>query len=158
MSRLHKIISFNERQGSVGGALVQFQPGSEGINALPFTIGKVLIMYDIKKGDVRGKHAHYETEEIFTVLKGACTVMMEDGKGCVEEVRLTAETENGMKKALLLYPHVWRTVKDFSEDARLLAVANRPHDESDYIRNYDEFLKIAQSWTGLGGSSEQVAG
>lgn len=154
MGALHKLLFFNERAGKVGGALVQFQPGPEEVNALPFPIGKVLLMYDIKPDDIRGRHAHYETEEIFTVLKGACTVVMDDGKGCVEEVRLTAETECGMKQTLLLYPHIWRTVKDFSEDTRLMAVANRPHDESDYIRDYDEFLTEAKSWGGLGGSSE----
>jgi uncharacterized cupin superfamily protein len=114
-------------------------------------------MYGIKTGDVRGMHAHYKTEEIFTVLQGGCTVVMDDGKGCVEEVRLTAKTSGGMKEALLLYPHVWRTVKEFEPDTRLLAVANRTHDETDYIRDYSSFLQIAKAWKGLGGSSEPVS-
>jgi len=152
MGKLHKILLFNERPGKVGGALVQFQPGAGNVNALPFQIGKVLIMYDIKKGDIRGKHAHYETEEIFTVLQGECTVVLDDGKGCVEEVNLSSESADGMKSALLLYPHIWRTVKDFAPDTRLLAVANRSHDEKDYIRNYDDFVKEAQQWINLGGS------
>ena len=150
--KLYKILFFNERPGKVGGALVQFQSGCGEINALPFQIGKVLIMYNICRGDVRGKHAHYETEEIFTVLQGSCTVVLDDGKGCVEEVKLSAETSDGMKSTLLLYPHVWRTVKDFEPDTRLLAVANRPHDETDYIRDYDAFLLRARGWSNLGGS------
>lgn len=153
MGRLYKILSFNERQGTVGGALVQFQPDDGNVNALPFQIGKVLIMYDIKEGDIRGKHGHYETEEIFTVLQGKCTVVMDDGKGCIEEVVLSSETHDGMKSALLLYPHVWRTVKDFSKDTRLMAVANRPHDEKDYIRDYGQFCEVAKAWRDLGGSS-----
>lgn len=152
MGKLYKILAFNEREGKVGGALVQFQPGSEDVNALPFPIGKVLLMYDIKSGDIRGKHAHYQTEEIFTVLQGGCTVVLDDGKGCVEEIYLSAEPLDGMKPALLLYPHVWRTVKDFRPDTRLLAVANRPHDEKDYIRDYDAFVKQAVIWSDLGGS------
>jgi len=153
MSKLHKILSFYERQGSVGGALVQFQSGEGNENVLPFPLNKVLIMYDIKEGDVRGKHAHYKTEEIFLVLEGKCTVIMDNGKGIVEEVELSSETQNGMKSALLLYPHVWRTVKNFAEDTRLLAITNRPHDENDYIRDYDQFCELAKTWTTLGGSS-----
>lgn len=36
---------------------------------------------------------------------------------------------------------MWREMYDFSSDAVLMVLASEYYDESDYIRNYDEFLK-----------------
>lgn len=36
---------------------------------------------------------------------------------------------------------VWHEMHDFSEDCILLVLASDYYDESDYIRNYDQFLK-----------------
>lgn len=44
---------------------------------------------------------------------------------------------------LLIDGLVWREMHDFSEDCILLVLASEHYDESDYIRDYDEFLKIA---------------
>ncbi len=88
MNSLYKIIPFNVKHGNCGGSLVQFQQGDELENALPFSIGKVLVSSDMKPGDVRGNHAHYETEEIIVALSGGCTFDLEDGKGTRERVRL----------------------------------------------------------------------
>lgn len=172
MSKLYRIINFKRNCGSCGGSLVQFQQGDELENALPFSIGKVLMMYDIEEDDVRGNHAHYETEEILVVLRGSCTVVMDDGRGTQESVRLevggygsqgvggSAEpphtpipTDPDARPALLLHPHVWRVMKDFSEGTQLLVVANMKYDEADYIRDRTEFERAAQVWGDLGGSS-----
>jgi hypothetical protein len=172
MSSLYKIIPFNVKHGNCGGSLVQFQAGSSAVNALPFEIGKVLVMSDIRTDDVRGMHAHYETEEILVALTGGCTVDLDDGKGLRESVRLSAlpkiraqRSEVGpnnqypisnnpdIKEALLLYPHVWRVMRDFEPGTTLMVVANMKYDEADYIRDRSEFEQIAKGWTHLGGSS-----
>ena len=88
MGSLHKIIPFNIKHGNCGGSLVQYQQGEEIENALPFIIGKVLVSYDMKTDDVRGRHAHHKTEEIVVALNGGCTFKLDDGKGVVEYVRL----------------------------------------------------------------------
>ena len=88
MKYLHKIIPFNIKHGNCGGSLVQFQEGQDPENALPFTIGKVLVSSDMQPGDVRGNHAHYETEEIVVALSGGCTFELDDGRGTRERVRL----------------------------------------------------------------------
>ena len=38
---------------------------------------------------------------------------------------------------------VWHELHDFSEDCILLVLASDHYDESDYIRNYDQFLEEA---------------
>ena len=171
MSSLYKIIPFNVRHGNCGGSLVQFQQGDAEENALPFEIGKVLVMSDIRTDDVRGNHAHYETEEILVALTGGCTVEVDDGKGRKETVSLsatevrsqTSEVSNPTsdlrpltsdKAALLLYPHVWRTMRDFEPGTTLMVVANIQYDEADYIRDRAEFEEVSKHWKDLGGSAD----
>lgn len=98
MQKLYKIINFKQNCGSCGGSLVQFQQGDETENALPFTIGKVLVSSDMNPTDVRGNHAHYETEEIVVALSGGCTFELDDGRGRKETVSLSS-SEIGDQKS-----------------------------------------------------------
>ncbi len=158
MNKLYKIIPFNVRHGNCGGSLVQFQKGAAEENALPFDIGKVLVMSDIRTDDVRGNHAHYETEEILVALTGGCTVEVDDGCGRKETVSISGaqEEHEHLKSAILLYPHVWRTMRDFEPGTTLMVVANIQYDEADYIRDRAEFERVSKGWKNLGGSGEAV--
>ena len=40
---------------------------------------------------------------------------------------------------------MWREMFDFSSDAVLMVLASELYDESDYIRDYDEFLEFAKN-------------
>ena len=42
---------------------------------------------------------------------------------------------------------MWREMFDFSSDAVLMVLASELYDESDYIRNYDEFIKYVSENT-----------
>lgn len=182
--KLYRMINFAIRSGNCGGSLIQFQQGEDPENALPFTIGKVLVSSDMQPDDVRGNHAHHETEEIVVALSGGCTFELEDGRGVREIVRISATAEDrsqrsedgkqssvvgsqssvlshqssDIKEALLLYPHVWRTFYDFEPGTVLLVVANIKYDEADYIRDRTEFERIAKTWSGLGGSASAEVG
>lgn len=148
-SSIYRIIPLVEKPGAVGGALIMFQPGAAP-NGLPFQIRKVLYMTDIRERDVRGGHAHFETEEILVCLRGACTVDLDDGLGHGESVRLDRRDH-----ALLLHPHLWRVVRGFAPGTDLLAVAGCEYDEADYIRNRERFEELVNEWKGrLGGSAD----
>ena len=54
-------------------------------------------MSDIRTDDIRGMHAHYETEEILVALTGGCAVDLDDGKGRYESVRLSASEVRDLK-------------------------------------------------------------
>lgn len=166
MPKLYRMINFKRNCGSCGGSLVQFQQGEEPENALPFTIGKVLVSSDMNPDDVRGNHAHHETEEIVVALSGGCTFELDDGCGTRERVRLgvgecegtgvstsNPQPPTSNSTALLLYPHIWRTFYDFEPGTVLLVVANIKYDEADYIRDREEFERISKDWKNLGGSS-----
>ena len=40
---------------------------------------------------------------------------------------------------------MWREMFDFSPDAVLMVLASELYDESDYIRNYDDFLNMVKA-------------
>ena len=144
---LYRIIQLTPKRGAVGGELYMFQPG-EGPEALPFEIKKVLYIRNIRPGDRRGGHAHDLTEEVLVCLRGACTVEMDDGLGRTAQVRLD-RPDHG----LLLYPRIWRVVRDFEPGTELLAIAGYPYNEQDYIRDRTKFEEKARGWRGdLGGS------
>jgi hypothetical protein len=48
-------------------------------------------------------------------------------------------------KGLYIENDMWREMYDFSPDAVLLVLASQLYDESDYIRDYDEFLRFVAS-------------
>lgn len=134
---LYRLIRFVEKHGNVGGTLIMFQPGAAP-DGLPFEIRKVLYMTDIRPGDVRGGHAHYETEEVLVCLRGACTVDLDDGQGRRETVRLDRRDVG-----LYLPPRAWRVVRDFEPATELLALASMAYDEADYIRRRETFDEMA---------------
>lgn len=177
MPELYRIIKFKRNCGRCGGSLVQFQQGDAGTNALPFEIGKVLVMSDIRTDDVRGLHAHYETEEILVALSGGCIVDLDDGRGRKDTVHLSSSEVSDQKseisnptsdlrppifavpnnqplatshceeiKALLLFPHIWRVMRDFEPGTTLMVIANIKYDEADYIRDRVEFERLCHSW------------
>lgn len=40
---------------------------------------------------------------------------------------------------------MWREMYDFSKDCVLMVLADCHYDESDYIRDYDEFMRVASN-------------
>ena len=48
---------------------------------------------------------------------------------------------NRPRMGLYLPTMVWKDMYDFSEDSVLLVLANTHYDGTEYIRDYDEFLK-----------------
>ena len=108
----------------------------EEIKDIPFTIKRVYYMYDTVNGVIRGKHAHKSLQQILICIHGSCKVRLDNGTES-KVVPLEKPYEG-----LYISNIVWREMYDFSEDAVLLVLASELYDESDYIRDYDEFLKF----------------
>ncbi len=96
------------------------------------------IYYITKVEAPTGAHCHKVEEELFILLSGTCTAVIDKGNG-LEEISMTGPTD-----ALYVPGYVWHHFKDFSPDAILLAVSSTNYnpDRSDYIENYEEYLKI----------------
>lgn len=108
----------------------------EEFNDIPFRIKRVYYMYDTIEGVVRGHHAHKSLKQILVCIHGSCKVKMDNGKE-TKVVPLEKPYEG-----LFIDNNIWREMFDFSPDAVLLVFASEIYDESDYIRDYDEFLEF----------------
>lgn len=84
-----------------------------------------------------GKHCHLKEEEFFFLTKGSCTLEVDAGDG-LKDYPFTAPTS-----AAYVPNWVWHHFKDFSPDAVLVALSSTNYnpDRSDYIEDYDEFLR-----------------
>ena len=85
-----------------------------------------------------GEHCHLEEEELFIMIQGSCTVSIDKGNG-KEDVQMV-----GGETAIYVPSYVWHGFKNLSKDAVIFALSStnyRP-DRSDYIEDYDAYLKI----------------
>ena len=126
----YKIIQF-QKHGDSRGQLIAL----EELKEIPFQIKRVYYMYDTGKGVRRGFHAHKKLKQILICVHGQCKIHLDDGHSTAEVLL------NKPYEGLYVDNNMWREMYDFSPDAVLLVLASELYDESDYIRDYNEFLK-----------------
>jgi dTDP-4-dehydrorhamnose 3,5-epimerase-like enzyme len=102
---------------------------------VPFDIKRVYYIFGTQAGVSRGFHAHRALQQVAVCVTGKCRMVLDDGQRR-EEVWLDSPT-----RGLLIGDLVWREMHDFSSDCVLLVLASEHYDETDYIRNFDEFKK-----------------
>lgn len=107
----------------------------EGMKNIPFEIKRIYYIFDTKQDVVRGLHAHKALKQVVIALKGSCRFLLDDGI-TKEDVILDCPT-----KGILIDSCLWREMHDFSDDCVLMVLASDHYDESDYIRDYSEFLE-----------------
>lgn len=103
---------------------------------VPFDIKRTYYLYDVPGGESRGGHAHKELYQLIVAASGSFTVTLDDGR--VKRTFLL----NRPYQALLVVPGIWRELDDFSSGSVCLVLASHLYDEADYIRDYDEFLRL----------------
>ncbi len=112
----------------------------EGMDDIPFEIKRIFYIYGSDNNVVRGQHANRKSEFILINVAGTSKVRVKDGKG--NEVVYSL---NRPHTGIYLPRMIWKDMYDFSEDSVLLCLASTHYDASEYIRNYDEFVKIINS-------------
>lgn len=118
--------------GDYRGSLVALEAGK----TVPFDIKRVYYIFGTESGVARGFHAHKNLKQVAVCVTGKCRMILDDGV-TREESWLDSPT-----KGLLIGDLVWREMHDFSEDCVLLVLASEHYDEADYIRSYDELMKV----------------
>ena len=98
-------------------------------------------MYDTKEGVRRGYHAHKSLEQILICIHGSCKILLDNGK---EKKIVSLERPY---EGLYVANNMWREMFDFSPDAVLMVLASEVYNEEDYIRDYNEFLKLVKGDT-----------
>jgi hypothetical protein len=100
-----------------------------------FETQRVYYLTDVPPGKTRGAHGHKLLEQIFICLKGSFNLTVTDGHSTD-----TAQVL-GLDIGYHLPAGVWRELSDFSQDAVCLVLASLPYEESDYIYDFDAYLK-----------------
>lgn len=119
--------------GDGRGSLVALEANK----TVPFDINRVYYIFGTQQGVSRGFHAHKNLKQVAVCITGKCRMVIDNGKERVE-TWLDSPT-----KGLLINDLVWREMHEFSDDCVLLVLASEHYDESDYIRDYQEFLRAA---------------
>lgn len=107
------------------------------VNA-PFDVKRVYYLYDVPGGEDRGGHAHKELQQFIIAVSGAFDVKIDDGinKKIIHLDRPYI--------GLHIVPGIWRELLNFSSGAICLVLASDGYQESDYIREYIDFINQAQ--------------
>ena len=106
-----------------------------------FAIERVYYLYDVPGGADRGGHAHRTLRQLLIALSGSFDVHTDSGS---ERQRFHLNRAN---TGLYLPPMTWREIDNFSGGSVCLVVASAHFDESDYLRDYDEFCLTALEQT-----------
>jgi len=104
---------------------------------VPFAVKRYFAVFGVTSEEVRGEHAHRSLHQFLTCVHGSCRLVADDGLH--REQFLLDSPE----KAVYIPPMVWALQYKHSADAVLLVLASDYYDPDDYIRDYAEFLKIA---------------
>ena len=105
-------------------------------NQLPFEIARTYWIYDVPGGEVRGSHAFKEQQEFIVALSGSFDVVLHNGE--VEE-RFSL---NRSYYGLHIPKMIWRSIENFSTNSLALIVSDKLFDDSDYVRDYDQFKAL----------------
>lgn len=127
-----QMMEFPEK-GDERGHLVIVE-GGEGI---PFDIKRVFYIYGSDSEVMRGQHANKKTEFVLINVAGTSKVRVRDGLGNEAVFSL-----NRPHTGIYLPKMVWKDMYDFSEDSVLLCLASEHYDANEYIRDYDEFVRL----------------
>lgn len=111
----------------------------EAMKDLPFEVKRVYYIYDTLTDVRRGFHAHKNLQQVLLCVNGSCKIHLDDGTDTAE---VTLDKPN---EGLYIANNMWREMYDFSPGAVLLVLASQYYDESDYIRNYEDFLKMVHN-------------
>lgn len=101
---------------------------------IPFSVNRIYYLYDIPSGESRGGHAHKSLFQLIIAASGSFNVIIDDG------VSKQTYFLNRPNCALLIVPGIWRELNDFSSGSVCLVLASELYTESDYIRDYDDFI------------------
>ncbi len=105
---------------------------------VPFPINRVFYSYDIPGGEDRGAHAHKECHQFIIAASGAFEVVLDDG------INKRTVTLNRPFWGLHVPPGIWASEQGFSSGSICLVLASHGYSETDYIRDYDDFLKYSK--------------
>ena len=131
MGDMFKLLDFKDF-GDERGKLVVIEGGID----IPFEIARVFYIYGSDSDVIRGQHANKESEFVLVNVAGKSKVRITDG------LRETVVELNKPMQAVYIPRMIWKDMYDFSSDSVLLVLANTHYNGQEYIRDYNEYLKV----------------
>lgn len=125
-----KMIKFQLLSDDRGGLVA-----IEQLKDIPFEIKRVYYIFDVAEGVQRGFHAHKRLQQVMFCPHGSCKIRLDDG---TEKAEVLLDSPD---KGLLVKSNIWREMFDFTPGTVLMVLASDYYDESDYIRDYAEFIR-----------------
>lgn len=127
-----QMLEFPQRGDERGHLVV-----AEGMQDVPFDIKRIFYIYGSDRDVIRGKHANKKSEFVLINVAGTSKVLVRDGKGNEAVFSL-----NRPHTGVYLPRMVWKEMFDFSEDSVLLCLSSEHYDAQEYVRDYEEFVKM----------------
>lgn len=109
---------------------------AENFKHIPLEIKRTYWLYDVPGGECWGGHAYRKNEELIIALSGSFDVIVNDGK----ERKMFSL--NRSYYGLYVPTGLWREMENFSTNAFALEFGSTHYDVDDYVRDFDEFLKL----------------
>jgi dTDP-4-dehydrorhamnose 3,5-epimerase-like enzyme len=106
----------------------------EGGRHVPFELKRIFYLYDVPGGAMRAGHALKRCHQFIVATSGSFDVVLDDGS---ERKRFPL---NRSYYGLYVPPLVWREIDNFSSNSVCVVLASEAYDESDYYRDYEDFL------------------
>ncbi len=110
----------------------------EGGRHVPFHIARVYYLYNVPVDAERGGHAHRNLHQVIFAISGSFRIVVDDGRER-QEFWL-----RDPRKGLYVGNMIWHEMDSFSQGAVAMVLASGSYDETDYIRDYDEFLQLVR--------------
>ena len=106
------------------------------LDVVPFDVRNVFFLHSVISE--RGGHAHRKTRQLLVPVAGSFSVHASDGSDSVAYELCDAG------RALYIPPMHWLRLRDFTPSAVCLVLTDSPHDDADYLRDWDEFLTLSR--------------
>ena len=107
---------------------------------LPFEPKRIFYVLDVPKGEERGMHAHYNTQQILTCLRGEILVKLHDG--VVERRHRLCPNE-----WIFVDKMIWDSQVFITGDDVLMSICSTEYNKSDYIEDFTKFTNLQKGLT-----------
>jgi UDP-2-acetamido-3-amino-2,3-dideoxy-glucuronate N-acetyltransferase len=130
INRVNREIYIDER-----GSLMPFDLENQAL--IPYK--RIFCTADLIQGEMRGSHAHKKQTQLLFVIQGEFKITFEN-KNEKGEVVL-----NNMSAGIEIPPITWSTQTPTQKHSVLLVFSSDRYEEVEYIRDYNEFIKLSRS-------------
>ena len=111
----------------------------EEMKDIPFKIKRCFWIYDVPGGEKRGGHANKSTKQFIVALSGSFDILLDNGR---EQIR---HHLNRSYYGLYVPEGVWCEMDNFSTNSLALVISSTEYDDSDYIRDYEQFKQYSDA-------------